>query len=135
VLDITIDELALRSGTTTRNIRAFQSTGVLAFPHIVGRTAHYGEAHLERLERVMHLQRSGFSLAAIRALFDALEAGRTLAEVLGVVGSSRTDRGESCPPDLFGDLAGGSGRALRLLSVLPSNLLEGFPLGALDVLP
>ncbi|MFZ0665336.1 MAG: MerR family transcriptional regulator [Acidimicrobiales bacterium] len=105
VIDLTIDELARRSGTTTRNIRALQSQGALAHPEIVGRTAHYSAVHLDRLEMVMRLQRSGFSISSIATLFDAFGAGRTLGDVLGV---------SSQPP---------KGPGLRLISDLPSNLI------------
>lgn len=104
-LDLTIDELARRCGTTSRNIRALQSLGALPHPSIVGRTAHYSETHLLRLEAVMRLQQSGFSIASISALFDAQAAGRTLAQVLGV---------DSRVPGY---------QPLRLISDLPSNLV------------
>ncbi len=104
-LDMTIDDLARRAGTTSRNVRALQSAGLLLSPEIRGRTAHYDAAHLDRLEAVIRLQGSGFSLASIRALFEALSAGRTLAQVLG-----------QPPPS--------PGRTLRLLSILPSTVLD-----------
>jgi DNA-binding transcriptional MerR regulator len=81
---MTIDELARRARTTTRNVRALQTSSLLIKPEILGRTAHYGEAHLERLVAVMRLQQDGFSIASIRALLEALSAGRSLADVLGV---------------------------------------------------
>jgi DNA-binding transcriptional MerR regulator len=106
-LDMTIDELARKARTTTRNVRALQSAGLLLPPEIRGRTAHYDTAHLERLEAVIRLQGSGFSLASIRALFEALSAGRTLAQVLG-----QPPRQPRSPV-----------RTLRLLSDLPSTVL------------
>jgi DNA-binding transcriptional MerR regulator len=81
---MTIDELARRARTTTRNVRALQTSSLLIKPEILGRTAHYGEAHLERLVAVLRLQQEGFSIASIRALLEALSAGRSLADVLGV---------------------------------------------------
>jgi DNA-binding transcriptional MerR regulator len=81
---MTIDQLARRAGTTTRNVRALQTWSLLIKPEILGRTAHYGEAHLERLIAVLRLQQDGFSIASIRALLEALSAGRSLADVLGV---------------------------------------------------
>jgi DNA-binding transcriptional MerR regulator len=104
--DLTIDELALNCRTTTRNIRALQSFGILLRPELVGRTAHYGVEHLVRLQAVLRLQQAGFSLASIKALLDALSAGLSLAEVLGVAPL------EPNRPKL------------RLLSDLPSNILE-----------
>src|ERR1700722_761471 len=80
---MTIDELARRAGTTTRNVRALQTSCLLIKPEILGRTAHYREAHLTRLSAVMRLQKEGFSIASIRALLEAKAAGRSLADVLG----------------------------------------------------
>jgi len=100
---MTIDELARLAGTTTRNVRALQSAGLLLAPSIRHRTAHYDSGHLDRIRAVIRLQRSGFSLASIRALFQALSEGRTLAEVLGLRHQAPV---------------------LRLLSILPSTVLD-----------
>lgn len=81
---MTIDQLTRRARTTTRNVRALQTSSLLIKPEILGRTAHYGQAHLERLVAVLRLQKDGFSIASIRALLEALSAGRSLADVLGV---------------------------------------------------
>jgi DNA-binding transcriptional MerR regulator len=79
----TIDELARRAGTTTRNIRSYQTRGILPPPHMVGRVGYYGEGHLARLKHTARLQERGFSLAAIGALLSAWEEGRSLQDVLG----------------------------------------------------
>lgn len=79
-----IDELARRADTTTRNIRAFQSIGVLPPPHLAGRTGFYDDGHLARLQVVTSLQDRGFSLASIRELLLAWEEGRSLQQVLGL---------------------------------------------------
>jgi DNA-binding transcriptional MerR regulator len=65
---MTIAELADRSGMTARNIRAYQSRGLLYRPEIRGRVAHYNGAHLARLQLIASLQREGFTLAAIKRL-------------------------------------------------------------------
>src|ERR1700722_7770197 len=80
---MTIDELARMAGTTTRNVRALQTSCLLIKPEILGRTARYGEAHLARLSAVLRLQGEGFSIASIRALLEAMSAGLSLADVLG----------------------------------------------------
>ncbi len=79
----TIDQLAARAGTTSRNVRAFQSRGVLPPPHLVGRTGRYDEGHRIRLDAILRLQRRGYSLAAISDLLFAWERGRALGDVLG----------------------------------------------------
>jgi hypothetical protein len=79
----TIDELAAVAGTTSRNLRAFQSRGLLPPPRLVGRTGHYDDGHRRRLEAVLGLQRRGYSLAAIADLAAAWERGASLDDVLG----------------------------------------------------
>jgi DNA-binding transcriptional MerR regulator len=80
----TIDSLAAATGTTTRRIRSLQTLGLLPHPILRGRTGHYGTAHRERLLAILHLQEKGFSLESLGLLFDALDAGRSLAGVLGL---------------------------------------------------
>lgn len=75
-----IDELASRAGMTARNIRAYQSRGLLPPPEVRGRTGHYGPQHLERIELIKELQAGGFNLEAIRHLIDS--AGGQTSEVL-----------------------------------------------------
>lgn len=80
---MTIEELARRAGCTTRNIRNYQTLGLLPYPTLVGRVGHYDEGHLGRLRLVTQLQSHGFSLAGIAQLLVAWEQGRTLGDVLG----------------------------------------------------
>lgn len=80
---LTIDQLSQRTGTTSRNIRAYQERGLLPPPRLVGRVGHYDEGHVARLRHIATLTERGFSLAAIRELFEAWESGYGLAHVLG----------------------------------------------------
>jgi DNA-binding transcriptional MerR regulator len=77
---MTIDDLARRSGMTVRNIRAHQSRGLLPPPDVRGRTGYYGDRHLDRLELIRELQADGLNLKAIRRLLDGL--GDSSTEVL-----------------------------------------------------
>jgi DNA-binding transcriptional MerR regulator len=95
--DLTVDQLARLAGTTTRNVRAFQTLGVLPRPVLRGRTGLYGREHLDRLKAILRLQKAGFSLGAVGALFAAWEEGKTLEQVLGVPGSKAPE--ERRPPD------------------------------------
>jgi DNA-binding transcriptional MerR regulator len=72
-----------RSGTTTRNVRNYQSLGLLPPPRLRGRVGYYDEGHLGRLRLIAQLQQRGFSLGGIAELLRAWEAGRSLADVLG----------------------------------------------------
>jgi DNA-binding transcriptional MerR regulator len=78
--ELTIDQLAQRTGMTVRNIRAHQSRGLLPPPEVRGRTGYYGADHLARIGLIKELQADGFNLEAIRKLLD--NAGGSSAEVL-----------------------------------------------------
>lgn len=80
---MTIEALAQRAGVTTRNIRSYQTQGLLSAPTLVGRIGYYDEGHLARLRLISRLQDRGFSLAAIAGLVEAWEDRRSLGEVLG----------------------------------------------------
>lgn len=80
---MTVDELAQRAGTTTRNVRNYQTQGLLPPPTLVGRTGYYDEGHLGRLRLIAQLQEQGFSLAGIARLLQAWQEGQTLADLLG----------------------------------------------------
>lgn len=82
-VELTIDQLAQRTGATSRNIRAYQERGLLPPPRLVGRTGFYDEGHIARLHHIAQLTERGFSLASVRELFEAWESGYGLAHVLG----------------------------------------------------
>ncbi|MDQ3789114.1 MAG: MerR family transcriptional regulator [Actinomycetota bacterium] len=84
--ELTIEQLAMRSGLPTSTIRMYQTKGLLHAPRRVGRTARYDQSHLQRLVLVQRLQDRGFSLPAIAELIDARAQGATVADVLGLTG-------------------------------------------------
>ncbi|HEU4658094.1 MAG TPA: MerR family transcriptional regulator [Capillimicrobium sp.] len=79
--ELTIDELARRTGVTVRNIRAHQSRGLLPPPVVRARTGYYGPDHVARLELIREMQAEGFNLKAIGRLLE--QAGGAGSEVLG----------------------------------------------------
>lgn len=85
--DMTIDEVARRARTTARNVRAYQSRGLLPPPRLVGRKGFYGEDHLSRLRLIDDLKRRGFSLESMRELLDASSEQRTVGDLLGLARS------------------------------------------------
>jgi DNA-binding transcriptional MerR regulator len=89
---MTVDELARRARLTTRTLRAHQTFGLLPPPRRQGRTALYDGPHLDRLRAIERLQGDGFSLAAIRALFEAYDDGRSLDDVVGLTRPSGAPR-------------------------------------------
>src|SRR5687767_6216790 len=77
---MTIDQLAQRTRLTVRNIRAYQSRGLLEPPELRGRTGYYGDQHVARIELIRELQSEGFNLQAIQRLIEG--AGGETEEVL-----------------------------------------------------
>lgn len=79
-----IRELAARTGLAPHTIRFYEKEGLLDERCIVragNNYRHYNEAAVERVLMVKHGQSVGFTLAEIRELLDAWDAGRlTLAE-------------------------------------------------------
>lgn len=84
--ELTIDQLAQRTGMSARNIRAHQSRGLLSPPKLRGRTGCYGSEHVGRVGLIQKLQADGFSLTLIQRLLriagDSTESLARLADVL-----------------------------------------------------
>jgi DNA-binding transcriptional MerR regulator len=122
---LTVDELARAARTTTRQVRALQTRGLLPHPRLVGRTGYYDTDHLDRLRAILRLQDDGFSLAALGALMRAWEVDMTLAQVLGLHSPDHRAEDDS---DAFGDLVGSVDwpppRRGRLLWLVPSTILD-----------
>ena len=83
-LDLTVDELAERTGATVRTIRYYQSEGLLPAPERRGREARYGAAHLERLLLIAALQARGLRLTAIADLLRHSPDDATAADWMGL---------------------------------------------------
>lgn len=78
---MTIDELAQAAGLTVRNVRNYQSRGLIPPPEVRGRVGYYGAEHLADLQLIGEMQAQGFNLAAIAHLLErARGAGQ---QVLG----------------------------------------------------
>src|SRR5262245_46641353 len=81
---LTIDEFAREAGLPVRTIREYQTMRLLPPPVRHGRIGLYGDQHRHRLELLARLQRRGYSLAGIRDLLEAWDAGANLQALLGV---------------------------------------------------
>ena len=81
--EMTIDELARVSDTTSRNIRSYQEKGLLAPPRRAGRVGLYGQEHLRTLKLIARLLARGYTLASIGELLAAWESQHSLSVVLG----------------------------------------------------
>jgi DNA-binding transcriptional MerR regulator len=71
---LTIEELAARSGMTVRNIRSHQARGLLSPPEVRVRVGYYGPDHVAQLQVIRDLQREGFNLGGIKRLMEDTEA-------------------------------------------------------------
>jgi DNA-binding transcriptional MerR regulator len=85
---LTIDELAQTAGLTVRNVRSYQSRGLIPPPQVQGRVGYYGAEHLARLALIREMQAQGFNLAAIAHLLE--QAAGASEQVLGFTRSLMT---------------------------------------------
>jgi DNA-binding transcriptional MerR regulator len=69
--EMTIGQLAERTGMTVRNIRAHQTRGLLPPPVVRGRTGYYNEEHVARIALTREMQADGLNLEAIRRVLDS----------------------------------------------------------------
>jgi DNA-binding transcriptional MerR regulator len=78
--ELTVDELAARTGMTVRTVRFYASEGLLPPPRRRGRIAYYDTRHRMRLDLVRALQDHGFTLSAIQRVLDRLPADASAAD-------------------------------------------------------
>lgn len=78
---MTIDELAHAAELTVRNVRNYQSRGLIPPPQVQGRVGYYGAHHLAELQLIREMQAQGFNLAAIAHLLE--QARGAEQQVLG----------------------------------------------------
>ena len=81
---MTIDELARRVDMTARNIREWQTLGVLPPPQRRGRIGIYSDDHMSHIERIKSLRAQGFPLDVIRRILD--QSGESAPEVRRLAG-------------------------------------------------
>src|SRR3954463_13225323 len=101
---------------TVRNVRAYQSRGLIPPPELRGRTGYYGEEHVQRLELIRDLQAEGFNLEAIKRILDRAPGG-SIGEVLDFTRAVAAPFGDE-PPQVVdaeafverGGVGGGVGR-------------------------
>jgi DNA-binding transcriptional MerR regulator len=83
-MELTIDELASQAQLPVRTLREYHSLRLLPPPERRGRIGVYGAQHVQRLALIGRLQRRGYSLAGIKDLLAAWDAGADLTTLLGV---------------------------------------------------
>ncbi|MFD9813123.1 MerR family transcriptional regulator [Streptomyces sp. NPDC059080] len=131
-----IEDLARLSGATVRTIRAYQDRGLLPRPERRGRANVYGDAHLARLRQITDLLERGYTLASIKELLEAWDAGQDLGGVLGLAAEVDGPWSEEQASrisveqlhDAFGDTSDGPG-------LDEAALAEAVALGVLEPVP
>ena len=78
--ELTVDELAARTGMTVRTVRFYASEGLLPAPRRRGRVAYYGTPHRLRLDLIRTLQDHGYTLSAIQRVLDRIPEDAPPAE-------------------------------------------------------
>jgi DNA-binding transcriptional MerR regulator len=99
---LTIEQLALESGLSVRNIRSHQARGLLPPPEVRRRVGYYGAEHVERLRVIAELQAQGLHLKAVKQLLDdtqgtverLLSLRRTVAEPVALERSETVTEAE-----------------------------------------
>ncbi|MCL2419277.1 MAG: MerR family transcriptional regulator [Conexibacteraceae bacterium] len=89
--NLTVEQLASRTGMSVRYIRHHQSRGLLPPPEVRARIGYYGEEHVARLSIIQELQALGLKLSAIERVLD--QRGPSVEQFLGL------KRAVTAPPE------------------------------------
>src|SRR4051794_14713172 len=121
--EMTIDELARESGMTVRNIRAYQSRGLLPPPEVRARTGFYGAEHVARLRLISDMRAEGMNLRTIKRVLDGVPSAEgMLGFGQALLGAFSAEEPEvTTAEDLaerFGDLDAGITRKAEKLGLV-----------------
>lgn len=73
--DMTVEALSARTGVSVRNIRAYQTAGLIPPPRLRGRLGLYDSEHQGKLELIRDLRQQGFRLDAIKDMLEHTPEG------------------------------------------------------------
>lgn len=73
--EFTVEALSERTGVSVRNVRAYQTAGLMPPPRLQGRTALYNGEHLGKLELIRELRKQGFKLDTIKEMLTGTPDG------------------------------------------------------------
>src|SRR4051794_35863591 len=111
--DLTIDELARESGMTVRNIRAYQSRGLLPPPEVRARTGFYGAEHVARLKLIAEMRSEGMNLRTIKRVLDGVPSAEgMLGFGQALLGAFRTEEPEVTTAEDLAERFGGLDAAI-----------------------
>ena len=79
--ELTVEELASRTGISVRNLRFYTTKGLVPPPTKRGRTAVYNGEHVARFELLQDLQGHGLSLSAIERFFAGIPDDATPEQI------------------------------------------------------
>jgi len=71
----TVEQLSAKTSVSVRNIRAYQTAGLLPPPRLRGRLGLYDEQHVAKLSLIRDLRQQGFKLDTIKGLLDQAPGG------------------------------------------------------------
>ena len=72
---MTVEQLATRTGVSVRNIRAYQTAGLMHPPRLDGRLGLYSPEHQGKLELIRDLRQQGFRLETIKSMLQKTPQG------------------------------------------------------------
>jgi DNA-binding transcriptional MerR regulator len=138
--EMTIRELAERTGMTVRNIRAHQTRGLLPPPVVRGRTGYYNDEHVARIELTREMQADGLNLEAIRRVLESGDGSAT--EIFDFTRALRAPFEDEAPEIIEAEeLAGlwnagpGEGLSPRLMSRAEKlGVVRALPDGRIEVI-
>lgn len=73
--EMTVEALSARTGVSVRNIRAYQTAGLMPPPRLKGRLGLYDVEHQGKLELIRDLRQQGFRLEAIKGMLEKTPEG------------------------------------------------------------
>lgn len=134
--EMTIRELAERTGMTVRNIRAHQTRGLLPPPVVRGRTGYYSEEHVARIELTREMQADGLNLEAIRRVLDSGDG--SAAAIFDFTRALRAPFEDESPEivdaDELAELWGAEGGARLVRRAEEIGILRTLPDGRVEVI-